>query len=317
MLVYLPGGENATTRTLVWVYRDGREEPIAAEPRSYGRARISPDGTKAVLDDRGEEEDLWVWDFARETLTRLTFDPGRDESAEWTPDGETVVFSSDRGGVRNLYRKAVDGTGVVERLSESANLHFPLTFTPDGTRLVFLELSPDFSSFDLAVLTLDGEPPVEPLFDTDFVLNNAHLSPDGRWLAYESNASGADEIYVRPFPNVDSGRWQISSGGGFNARWGPDGHELFFRTRDGSVMRVEIDTEPEFRAGNPESIIEPGSYYVNTRDRSFDISPDGQRFLMFQEGAASGADDPFAGLTRLIVVQNWFEELKARVPTDN
>ena len=317
MLVYLPGGENATTRTLVWVYRDGREEPIAAEPRNYRMARISPDGTKAVLDDLGEEDDLWVWDFARETMTRLTFEPGRDRNAVWTPDGENVVFASERGGVRNLYRKAADGTGVVERLSESANLHFPNTFTPEGNRLVFMEASPDFQASDLAVLTLDGELTVEPLLDTDFFLNSAHLSPDGRWLAYQSNASGAHEVYVRPFPNVDSGgRWQISSGGGRNALWGPDGDALFFRTLDGSMMRVEISTEPEFRPGNPESVIEPGSYYVSRFDRTYDISPDGQRFLMFKEGAASSADDPFAGLTRLIVVQNWFEELKARVPTN-
>ena len=316
MLVYLPGGGNAT-RTLVWVDREGHEEPIAAEPRDYTRARISPDGTKAVLDLRDQEDDLWVWDFARETLTRLTFDTGGDRFAEWMPDGQNVVFSSGRSGAINLYRKAVDGTGVVERLSESANRHYPHTFTPDGSRLVFLEMSQDFRSPRLAVLTLDGEPAVEPLLDTGFFLDDAHLSPNGRWLAYESDASGVDEIYVRPFPNVDEGRWQISSGGGGDALWGPDGHELFFKTPAGELMRVEIDTEPAFRAGNPESLIEVGSYYFDRVDRSFDISPDGQRFLMVKQGAASGAEDPFAGLTRLIVVQNWFEELKTRVPTDN
>ena len=181
---------------------------------------------------------------------------------------------------------------------------------------MFLELFQEPLRFTLAVLTLDGEPAVEPLLDTGFYVDDSHLSPDGRWLVYESNASGATEVYVQPFPDVDEGRWQISSGGGSHALWGPDGHELFFRTRDGSMMRVEIDTEPEFRAGNPETIIEPGSYYFNRFDRSFDISPDGQRFLMLKEGGASSADDPFAGLTRLIVVQNWFEELKARVPTN-
>ena len=138
MLVYLPRarGTNAL-RTLVWVDRDGREEPLAAEPRDYDRARIYPDGTKAVL-SMGDG-DLWVLDFARETLTRLTFDPGRDRSAEWMPDGENVVFASDRSGAMNIYRKAADGTGVVERLSESANRQLPLAFTPDGARLVLSE----------------------------------------------------------------------------------------------------------------------------------------------------------------------------------
>ncbi len=175
-------------------------------------------------------------------------------------------------------------------------------------------LSPGRST--CAVLTLDGEPAVEPLLDTDFVVDDAHLSPDGRWLAYESNASGAFEVYVRPFPNVEDRRWQVSSGGGAYALWGPDGHELFFKSPADDLMRVEIDTEPEFRAGNPERIVEAGSYYVNLFYRSFDISPDGQRFLMIKQGAASGADDPFAGLTRLIVVENWFEELTARVPVN-
>ena len=237
------------------------------------------------------------------------------------PDGETVIFSSDRGGAENLYRKAVDGTGVVERLSESDEEHYPQSVTPDGTRLVFLEISGESRSFDFAVLTLDGEPAVEPLLDRDFVVSNAHLSPDGGWLAYESDASGGFEVvYVRPFPNVESGRWQISSGGGSHPLWGPDGHELFFRTLEGALMRVAIDTgdtEPAFRRGNPESLIESSAYYLNPFFRSFDISPDGQRFLMIKEGAAaSDADDPFAGLTRLVVVQNWFEELNARVPVE-
>ena len=163
------------------------------------------DGTKAVLDLRDQEYDLWVWDFARETLTRLTFARGRDSNAEWMTDGQSVVFSSDRNGAANLYRKAVDGTGVVARLTESANYHYPETFTPDGNRLVFWERSRNLRSLGLAVLTLDGEPGVEPLLYADFHLADAHLSPDGRWLAYESNASGVLEVYVRAVPECGGG----------------------------------------------------------------------------------------------------------------
>ena len=316
MLVYLPNRANAL-RTLVWVDRDGREEAIAAEPGAYIRARISPDGTKAVLDLADQEEDLWVWDFGRETLTRLSFDPGRDAFAEWMPDGQNVVFSSMRSGAMNLYRKAIDGTGVIERLSESANGHYATTFTPDGNRLVFAEVV--FGArrtVDLAVLTLDGDPAVQTLLDPNFDVDNADLSPDGRWLAYNSNASGADEVYVRPFPNVDGGRLKISSGGGVHALWGPDRRELFFQTPAGHLMRVTIEAELELIPGKPETILEPGSYYFTQRERSFDISPDGQRFLMIKEGEAGETEDPFPGLTRFIVVHNWFEELNERVPVN-
>ena len=317
MLVYLSGGAERSKRTLVWVDREGREEPIAAEPRAFAMARISPDGMKAALDARDAENDVWVWDFARETLTRLTFEPGGDEAPVWTPDGQSIVYTSQvEGVVLNLYRRAVDGTGVAEQLFESPNRLVPYTMTPDGTRLVFVEAGGGPSRVGLGVLTLDGTPTAEPLLRTGFIVANAHISPDGRWMAYQSNASGSVEVYVRPFPNVDSGRWQISSNGGQHPLWGPDGRELFFRPPNGDLMQVAIETDPNFRAGNPERILERGSYYVDSFRRSFDISPDGQRFLMIKEGGSSSDEDPYAGLTRIIVVQNWFQELEARVPVD-
>ncbi len=121
---------------------------------------------------------------------------------------------------------------------------------------------------------------------------------------------------MRPFPDVDGSRLKISSGGGVHPLWGPDGRELFFQTTVGHLMRVPIESELELNPGKPETILEPGSYYFNRRERTIDISPDGQRFLMIKEGEAGETDDPFPGLTRLIVVQNWFEELKERVPVN-
>ena len=138
-LLYVTGSDLAV-RTLVWVDRDGREEALAAEPRAYTYPRISPDGGRVALDIRDEESDIWIWDFARETLSRFTFDPGRDQYPIWTPDGLRVVFGSEREGTTNLFWKAADGTGNVERLSESENRQFPLTVSPDGSRLVFREL---------------------------------------------------------------------------------------------------------------------------------------------------------------------------------
>ena len=235
----------------------------------------------------------------------------------WTPDGQSIVYTSQVvDGILNLYRRAVDGTGVAEQLFESPNRLIPYTMTPDGTRLVFLDVGLGSTDMGLGVLTLDGTPTAEPLLRTGFIVSNAHISPDGRWMAYESIGSGRREVYVRPFPNVDSGRWQISSDGGERPLWGPDGRELFFRPPNGDLMRVAIETDPNFRAGNPERIFEGSSYYANPFRRSFDISPDGQRFLMIQEGGSSTDEDPYAGLTRIIVVQNWFHELQARVPVD-
>ena len=151
-----------------------------------------------------QEHDLWLWDLARATLTRLTFEPGTDYIPVWTPDGQRLLFSSDRAGAQNLYVQAADGTGSATRLTESANQQIPTGTTADGTRVVFQELTPTRQR-DLRLLTLTPTPRVEPLLETPFDERGGIVSPDGRWLAYESNSSGRFEIYVRPFPNVGAG----------------------------------------------------------------------------------------------------------------
>ena len=170
---------------------------------------------------------------------------------------------------------------------------------------------------DLYLLTLDPDQRVAPLIVTEFAKLNAEISPDGRWLAYQSNASGQDEVFVRPFPEVNAGgQWQISAAGGTQPLWGPDGQEMFY-VSDAGVMGVTIQTETGFEVGSPTLVVESSRFFSPRGDpyRHFDISPDGQRFLMLKAGGAADADDPFAGLTQIHVVTNWFQELKARVPT--
>ncbi len=316
-LVYLPGEGSGGVRTLVWVDRDGTEEALAAPPRDYVYPRLSPNGTQMTLDAQDDEDDVWVWDLTRETLTRLTFAAEADDFGVWTPDGQRVVFSSFRDGrALNIYWRAADGTGAVERLTESPHHQFPQTISPDGTYLVFYEQVPDTRS-DLHVLTLDDDRRVAPLIVTEFSERNAEISPDGRWLAYQSDASGRAEIYVQPFPDVDTGRWQMSTTGGRRPLWGPDGRELFYLTEAG-VMGVAVETGAGFEeAGTPVLVVE-GPYYGTSAafaGRTYDIAPDGRRFLMLKESVTADPDDPFAGLTQIYVVLNWFEELKARVST--
>jgi serine/threonine-protein kinase len=306
-LVYVAGVKGGTPRTLVWVDRQGREEVTPAPARRYLLPRVSPDGTKVGLAIVDQENDIWVWDLIRTTLTRLTFDPGFDGDPVWTPDGLRIAFSSEQGGALNMFRRAADGTGSVERLSESANPQSPTSFSPDGTRLVFTE-----AFNDLAVLTMAGDRQVTPLVKTKFPERNGEISPDGKWLAYQSNESGLSEIYVRPFPNVDAGRWQVSTGGGTQPLWARDGKELFYRAVDGAVMRAAVDGGTTFKSDTPMRLF-PGPYLAGGGNggRTYDMSPDGKRFLMVKEGAPDERAAPHS----LILVQNWFEELKRLVPT--
>jgi serine/threonine-protein kinase len=320
-LVYVPVG-GRTSRSLVWVTRQGAEEPIAAEPRRYGAARLSPDGKRVALAHAINDQhlDVWTWDFARQTLTRLTLTPsGYSGSPLWTPDGQHIIFASSRENERGVYRRAADGTGVDERLTTTDIQQRPDAISPDGTRLVIEEQRPP-AGFDFMLLTLDGTPRVEPLLQTPFDERNAEISPDGHWMAYESNESGQSQIYVRPFPNVADGQYQISSGGGRTPAWAPNGHELFFAGRS-SIMVVNVQLTPTFTRGNPTKLFDAPSIVLDGRfttdggtRRAFDVSRDGQRFLMIKENA--GPSEGSATPASMIVVQNWLEELKAKLPAE-
>ena len=231
-LLYLPTGSVRAAMAgpgeahLVWVDREGRSDRLPAEPRAYTYPRISPDASLVALDIRDQDGELWIWDMARETLTPLTFDPANDFYPVWTPDGRHVAFGSARsGGRQQVYWKAVDGTGAVERLGESPAAQAPYAFSPDGSRLVLRQGQsglPDVlaGNNDLAMLTVDeANRGPELLIQTEFSEQNAEISPDGRWLAYQSNESGEYQIYVRPFPEVDGWRERVSTRGGTRPLW--------------------------------------------------------------------------------------------------
>ena len=315
-LIYVPGTASATTGpgySMVWVNRQGREEAIPAPPRSYIYPRISPDGTRLALDIRDQENDIWIWDLKRQTMSRLTFDPGLDRSPVWNPDSRRVIFSSQRGGLTNggnIFWQAADGTGTVERLTTSANAQFTTSISPDGTRLVFREDNPT-SRRDISIVALDGHRATESLIRTDFDEENGEVSPDGHWLAYQSNESGQSQIYVRPFPKVETGRWQISATGGSRPAWARNGRELFYLDGTNQMMAVPVQTSPAFSAGNPVRVFET-RYLVPNNGRTYDVAADG-RFLMVKSNDATdrASRTPPANI---VVVLNWFEELKQRVP---
>jgi len=313
MLVYAPGGDTtaAESSALVWVDREGREELVAEETRTLVQLRLSPDGGRlaAATSVISDNQDIWIYDLARGTSARLTFDSASDQAPLWTPDGKRVVFSSSREG-GGLFWKAADGTGQVERLTTSASPQIPEAFSPDGMQLVFREGSPQW---DLYVLSMEGEPTSKPLFQTAFNEVASAISPDGRWIAYASNETGRDQVYVRPFPNVDDGKWQISTDGGQEPLlWGPEGRELFYgHLSGGRIMVVAVEADPAFSAENPRVLLTVDYVDRATAFPSFDISPDGQRFLVIK---GSGPTEEVSGPTELIVVENWFEELNRLAP---
>jgi eukaryotic-like serine/threonine-protein kinase len=315
-LVYVPKDvvDGSPVRTLVWVDRQGREEPINAPARRYFAPRLAPDATRVALEI---DNDIWILNLTRQTLTRLTADAAFESVAIWTPDGREVIFSSGRSGRStldplNLFRQAADGTSAIERLTQSVTARqVPYAVTPDGTALIFREhgTDPSGDSGDVMLMSLAGQRESKPLVQTTFREMNAELSPDGWWLAFQSNESGRDEIYVRPFPNVSAAQWQVSSSGGMRPLWARSGQELFYEST-GALMRVPLTIGSTFGSGTPTRLFD-GPYFYNVLERMYDVSADGSRFLMIKE---RGPSDQPAGSARLIVVRG-LTALNRRVPT--
>jgi Tol biopolymer transport system component len=323
-LVYVPASGVQSPRSLVWVDRKGQETPIKAPPRLYDEPRLSPDGTRVALALNDQERDVWIWDFARETLTRLTFDPGVDDSPVWTPDGQRIVFGSERAGVSNLFIQASDGTGVAERLTTGADPQQPSFVAPDETGVVGWVLAPKTRGDIVWFLLKNSASPsgsssvsgvrlsrVEPLVQTTAIEFNAAISPDGRYMAYQSNGSGREGIYVKPFPRVnDGGPWQVSADGGTRPVWARNGRELFYVDLANMLTAVPVQTSRRtFAAGNAAKLFETPRAASLTSVRDYDVAPNGQRFLMIKENAARDQKATIG----MVVVLNWFEVLKAKL----
>ncbi len=222
----------------------------------------------------------------------------------WSPDGRSVAFSAKREGAWNIYWQAADGTGSAERLTQGTKVELPNSFSPDGKRLLFI--TPDTTPRDIGIVNVEGDHRTELLIHTPFDEINGSFAPDGRWMAYQSNESGRYEFYVRPFPDVNAGRWQISVNGGTRPVWARNGRELFYLAAPGKVMSVPVQRVPTFSAGNPQMSFE-GPYPAPNDGVTYDVSPDGKRFLMIKLAQPSGTSP---APPQLVVVLNWFEELK-------
>lgn len=307
--VYVPGGVAGATRTLIWIDRRGQETAIAAPPRAYQYPRLSPDGGRAAIFINDQQSDIWTWTLARSALTRVTFDASIENYPVWAPDGRRMLYASGRTGQQNLFAQSADGTGGVERLTESPRVQLPTSISPDGKRVVFTE-NASATGQDVMQLLLDGKREVTPLVRTPFTERNGEISPDGRWLAYESDASGRFETYVRPFIDGGGGQWQVSSGGGTRPLWARNGQELFYLGPAGALMRVGLVSGSAWSAGEPTKLFD-GVFVASgaTPGRTYDISPDGRRFLMIKQPV-----DPSASPASMVVIQHWGEELKRLAP---
>ena len=318
-LVYVSGGGAGGELRLVWVDREGQEEFLDVPAAAYVRPRVSPEGTRVVAQiDEGGTSSIWIADATRGTLSRVTAEAANDFSPVWTPDGRQVVFTSDRDGGLGFFRKSADGTGDVERLAtiDGATRLRAYGWSPDGNSLVFDAIQSD--SVGIGVLSVEGERSWEPLLESEANEVVPAISPDGQWLAYMSDETGRLEVYVQRFPDLGE-RQQISTEGGMNPIWSPDGQALYYLgTRGGGapdeMAVVTIDPGPPLSVGNPEVLFEHAPYIRSQRSgRMYDLTPDSQRFLMVAQPGT--ARETGATITPQInVVLNWSQELLERVP---
>ena len=304
-LAYATGGEPYPPRTLVWVDKAGHETVIDAPQKNWWWPQVSPDGRRLgfhIMDP--VNMDAWIYELDHGPLVKVTYHPHQDGYPLWSPDGKHIVFwSRQGGGPGDLYLRSADLAGHDKRIttSKSFTYYTPSSWADGGKLLVFQQTSAETRA-DIGVIPIDGDAAPKLLIQSPADEAHPAVSPDGRWIAYQSNVSGRWEVYVQPFPDL-SGRWQVSTQGGVSPLWSPDGRELFYR-HERAVIGVPVTPGTAFRYGNPRVLFE-GAYvreqFGPGSSRSYALATDGQRFLMMKE------DPPPP--TQIIVIANWAEEL--------
>ncbi len=306
LLVYAPGSD--IRRSIpTWLDHQGNLEPLSMPARIYGTLKLSPDGKRLAILVHELQSNVYIYDVATGTGTKLTLE-GENYYPLWTPDSRRIVFSRLRkvDGQYDLLWALADGSGKPELLHSGPTRLAPYSWSPDGKLLAVYDYLESRDICDIFVLSLEGERILEPIIQTKYSKINPAFSPDGRWIAYSSNRDGKYQIYVRPYPTMDR-VIPISREFGEEPVWSVSGDKLFYRNRS-KWMVVSISTKPEFEAGTPEVVFE--GPYVNVTGLSYDVAPDGQRFLVLKPEY----DD--SQVRELHVVTNWFEELKRLVPVE-
>jgi serine/threonine-protein kinase len=309
-LVYTPGPWGWLDRSLLWIDRQGQVLGDACEARYYEVPRISPDGDWVATTIRSPKEgkqEVWLCDLRRNTLTRLTQDSRDSAFPIWTREGDRVTYYASRDAPPDLTWTLADGTGSEERLLTKDNAQFPTSWSPDGSVLLFIDEDPE-THYDIWVLPVGEGNKARPWQRTEFTESAAVFSPDGRWIAYQSNASGRHEIYVGSYPGPGA-KHMVSTAGGTEPVWAADGHEIYYLAGN-KMMAAGVTTAPDFTAGEPEVLFEaPTAVHDPVILANYDVTADGQQFLIIPQSNQRP--------TQINIAINWSTELARRVSKEN
>ena len=308
-LVYMAGAGIGPFQP-TWFDRQGKVLGAVGEPGDFGSLSVSPDGTRSAVSRLDSGQALWLLNFSRGTSERFTFGPAAAFVGIWSPDADRIIFSSNRSGVYDLYLKPASGARDEELLLKSSENKAPTSWSHDGRFLLYAVQDAKTTKAELWVLPLEGDKKPFPFLRTEFNEDYGRFSPNGRFVAYQSDESGRTEIYVRTFtpdsPAATSdtgGKWLISTAGGSDPRWGEDGKELYYVASDRKLMSVEIALNPVFQAGVPKALFQTPLPPTSAAREPWDITPDGRRFLLLAPAGQTGQ-------ARYTVVLNWQAGLK-------
>ena len=307
-------GAATEKQELVWVTRDGKAQPVDPDWQgTFAEPSISPDGRRlavaappdASYDVIGQTSDIWIKQLDRGPSIKLTLDEKTNSYPRWTPDGRSVTFSSNAAGSSDLWTKRADGSAQAVLQFHGKRGAYGARWSPNGKWLVFETGIGAPGAGDIVGIRPGIDTVAVPLVATEFVETAPAISPDGRWLAYTSNESGQSEIYVVPFPNTAAAKWAVSTRGGTEPLWSHSGKELFYRDGAGNLVAVEVQSTPTFSLGRSTALLPAAAFYSFVGGAQYAVGPDDRRFLMIRQATGNAPDE-------LIVVDNWFEELKSK-----